>query len=190
MLTQSHFLTQEGLSDLLSVATFGNYWPVIKIKRSEYHLAEEYKNECLEDKWAAILINGGTLLVNDYSDCDNELYEDDNPTQHELTLKGVRKGLETLADTLESEFVLGGVVIFVEFVVAVGVVIDQQSTTIDEDSRPLVLKALVLVFFSEMIFATLDFDDRPVVAKGRNGKQVGKPLLGKEVRLSKHIVSF
>ena len=104
MLTQSHFLTQEGLSDLLSVATFGNYWPTIKIKRSEYHLAEEYKNECLEDKWAAILINGGTLLVNDYSDCDNELYEDDNPTQHELTLKGVRKGLRLMKKEYPSHY--------------------------------------------------------------------------------------
>ena len=104
MLTQSHFLTQEGLSDLLSVATFGNYWPTIKIKRSEYHLAEEYKNECLEDKWAAILINGGTLLVNDYSDCDNELYEDDNPTQHTLTLKDVRKGLRLMKKEYPSHY--------------------------------------------------------------------------------------
>ena len=65
MLTQKHFLSHEGLSDLLSLATYGNYWPTIKIKRSQYHLAEEYKNECLEDKWAAILINGGTLVVYD-----------------------------------------------------------------------------------------------------------------------------
>ena len=104
MLTQSHFLTHEGLSNLLSTALFGSYWADITIKRSEYHLAEEYKNECLEDKWAAILINGGTLLVNDYSDCDNELYEDDNPTQHELTLKGVRKGLRLMKKEYPSHY--------------------------------------------------------------------------------------
>jgi hypothetical protein len=97
---------------------------------------------------------------------------------------------ETLADTLESEFVLGGVVIFVEFVVAVGVVIDQQSTAIDEDSRPLVLKALVLVFFSEMIFATLDGDVSPIRAEESGGEQVGETLVGKEVRLCQHVVSF
>jgi hypothetical protein len=96
MLTQSHFLAQEGLSDLLSVATFGNYWPVIKIKRSEYHLAEEYKNECIEDKWAAILINGGTLVVYDEYEMDSELNDGEEPTKHYLTLKGVRKGLRLM----------------------------------------------------------------------------------------------
>ena len=62
-LTQRHFLEHEGLSDLLSLATFGNGWPTIKVKRSEFHLAEEDKYDCLEDKWAAILINGGTLVL-------------------------------------------------------------------------------------------------------------------------------
>ena len=96
MLTQSHFLTHEGLSDLLSVATFGNYWPTIKIKRSEYHLAEEYKYNCVEDKWAAVLINGGTLVVYDEYEMYNELYEGDEPTKHYLTLKDVRKGLRLM----------------------------------------------------------------------------------------------
>lgn len=96
MLTQSHFLTQEGLSDLLSVATFGNYWPCIKIKRSEHHLAEEYKNECIEDKWAAVLINGGTLVVYDEYEMDSELYDGEEPTKHYLTLKDVRKGLRLM----------------------------------------------------------------------------------------------
>ena len=104
MLTQSHFLTHEGLSNLLSTALFGSYWADIAIKRSEYHLAEEYKNECLEDKWAAILINGGTLLVNDYSDCDNELYEDDEPSKHTLTLKDVRKGLRLMKKEYPSHY--------------------------------------------------------------------------------------
>lgn len=96
MLTQSHFLAQEGLSDLLSVATFGNYWPVIKIKRSEYHLAEEYKNVCIEDKWAAILVNGGTLVVYDEYEMDSELNDGEEPTKHYLTLKDVRKGLRLM----------------------------------------------------------------------------------------------
>ena len=96
MLTQSHFLTHEGLSDLLSVAIFGNSWPAIKIKRSEYHLAEEYKNECIEDKWAAILINGGTLVVYDGYEMESELNEGEDPTKHYLTLKDVRKGLRLM----------------------------------------------------------------------------------------------
>lgn len=94
-LTQRHFLEHEGLSDLLSVATFGNYWPVIKIKRSEYHLAEEDKYDCLEDKWAAILINGGTLVVYDDYEAE-ELEEGEKPTKYTLTLKDVRKGLRLM----------------------------------------------------------------------------------------------
>lgn len=96
MLTQSHFLTHEGLSNLLSVATFGNYWPTIKMKRSEYHLAEEDKNECIEDKWAAILINGGTLVVYDEYEIESELNDGEQPTKHYLTLKDVRKGLRLM----------------------------------------------------------------------------------------------
>lgn len=96
MLTQSHFLTHEGLSDLLSVATFGNYWPIVKIKRSEYHLAEEDKYDCIEDKWAAVLINGGTLVVYDEYEMDSELNEGEEPTKHYLTIKDVRKGLRLM----------------------------------------------------------------------------------------------
>ena len=96
MLTQKHFLSHEGLSNLLSVATFGNYWPHIKIKRSEYHLAEEDKNECIEDKWAAVLINGGTLVVYDEYENDNELNDGEAPVKYYSTIKDVRKGLRLM----------------------------------------------------------------------------------------------
>ena len=98
MLTQKHFTTtHEGLSDLLSVALFGSYWADIRIKRSEYHLAEEDKYDCREDKWAAVLLNGGTLVVYDYAECEGELYENEEPTKHYLTLKDVRKGLRLMS---------------------------------------------------------------------------------------------
>ena len=103
MLTQSHFLTHEGLSDLLSVATYGNYWPILKIKRSEYHLAEEDKHDCLEDKWAAILINGGTLVV--YDDYEmGELDENELPTKYALDLKGVRRGLRLMKKNYPDDY--------------------------------------------------------------------------------------
>lgn len=95
MLTQKHFLSKEGLSDLLSVATYGNGWPCIKIKRSEYHLANEYENECREDKWASVLVNGGTLVVYDEYE-EEELEADELPTKYTLTLKDVRKGLRLM----------------------------------------------------------------------------------------------
>ena len=96
MLNEKHFLSHDGLSDLLSVATFGNSWPCIKIKRSQYHLAEEHKYECIEDKWAAILVNGGTLVVYDEYEMDNELNENELPTKYTLDLKAVRKGLRLM----------------------------------------------------------------------------------------------
>ena len=96
MLNEKHFLSHDGLSDLLSVATFGNSWPCIKIKRSQYHLAEEHKYECIEDKWAAILVNGGTLVVYDEYEMDNELNENELPIKYTLDLKAVRKGLRLM----------------------------------------------------------------------------------------------
>ena len=78
-----------------TLATFGNGWPTIKVKRSEFHLAEEDKYDCLEDKWAAILINGGTLVVYDDYEVE-ELEEGEKPTKYTLTLKDVRKGLRLM----------------------------------------------------------------------------------------------
>lgn len=91
-------LSHEGLSDLLSTASYGSYWAVIKIKRSEYHLAEEWKNECIEDKWASVLLNGGTLSVYDEGESGSELYEDEPVQKHPLTLKAVRKGLRLMKE--------------------------------------------------------------------------------------------
>ena len=90
MLRLKDILSHEGLSNLLSVSTYGNGWPDIRIKRSQYHLAEEDKYDCIEDKWAAILLNGGTLVVHD-------LYDDDD-AKYNLDLKAVRKGLKLMKE--------------------------------------------------------------------------------------------
>lgn len=94
MLRLKDILSHEGLSNLLSVSTYGNGWPDIRIKRSEYHLAEEDKYDCIEDKWAAILLNGGTLVVYDCYDED----DNGNPIKHYLDLKAVRKGLRLMKE--------------------------------------------------------------------------------------------
>ena len=90
MLRLKDILSHEGLSNLLSVSTYGNGWPDIRIKRSEYHLAEEDKYDFIEDKWAAILLNGGTLVVHD-------LYDDDD-AKYNLDLKADRKGLKLMKE--------------------------------------------------------------------------------------------
>ena len=101
MLKLKDILSHEGLSNLLSVATYGNSWAYIKIKRSEMHLAEEDKYDCREDKWASILLNGGTLMVHDaYEEEEtfNELTEEYVITRYPLDLKAVKKGLRLMKE--------------------------------------------------------------------------------------------
>ena len=43
-------------------------------------------------------------MVYDYSDCNNELYEDDEPSKHTLTLKDVRKGLRLMKKEYPSHY--------------------------------------------------------------------------------------
>lgn len=45
MLTLEHFLTREGLVDLLSVATYGNYWPDVTLTRDDPSESDEDDQE-------------------------------------------------------------------------------------------------------------------------------------------------
>ena len=90
MLTIEHFLTQRGLSDLLSVATFGNGWPFVKAYKSDADKGLFKDCECREDKWATALLKGKGVAVYD-------LYDEDE-TKHHLTIDDVRKGLELMRD--------------------------------------------------------------------------------------------
>lgn len=103
MLTQSHFLTHEGLSDLLSVATYGNVWPVVKAYKSDAEKGLFNYCKCREDKWAEGLLHGKGVMV--YDCYDENIDEDaDDFTQfpksakHHITLDDVRKGLELMRD--------------------------------------------------------------------------------------------
>lgn len=93
MLKLKDILSHEGLTNLLSVATYGNAWPFIRIKRSESNLVGEY-DDCLEEKWASVLLGGGTLVVHD-------LYEEEDgegEVKYPLDMKAVRKGLRLMRD--------------------------------------------------------------------------------------------
>lgn len=84
-------LSHEGLENLFSVATYGNGWPCVHIKESDRGLVGE-NDEWVESKWAIVLLNGGTLLVDD-------LYaEEGDQETYELTLEGVKKGLEKMKE--------------------------------------------------------------------------------------------
>ena len=59
MLTIKDFTTNhENLVNLLSVATYGNYWPVIKAYKSDKDKGLFNDCECREDKWAKALLKG------------------------------------------------------------------------------------------------------------------------------------
>ena len=99
MLTIKDFTTDhENLVNLLSVATYGNYWPVIKAYKSDKDKGLFNDCECREDKWAKALMEGKGVVVYDCYEMDSELNEGETPTKHYLTMENVQKGLELMRD--------------------------------------------------------------------------------------------
>ena len=99
MLTIKDFTTDhENLVNLLSVATYGNYWPVIKAYKSDAEKGLFDDCECREDKWAKALMHGKGVVVYDCYEMDSELNDGEEPTKYRLTMDNVRKGLELMRD--------------------------------------------------------------------------------------------
>lgn len=99
MLTIKDFTTNhENLVNLLSVATYGNYWPAIKAYKSDAEKGLFDDCECREDKWAKALMFGKGVVVYDCYEMDNELNDGEEPTKYHLTMDNVRKGLELMRD--------------------------------------------------------------------------------------------
>jgi hypothetical protein len=98
MLNKKHFLTKQGLSDLLSVATYGNEWPAIKAFKSDAEKGLFNDCDCREDKWATALLKGKGVVVYDCYEMDNELNDGEEPVKHHITLDDVKKGLELMRD--------------------------------------------------------------------------------------------
>lgn len=81
--------TQEFLSNLLSTASYGSPWFVFTVhKDTDDKTYNEAKSlyECREDRWAYILLNGGSLNIVDVDDEDEE--------EHKVTLDDIVKGFE------------------------------------------------------------------------------------------------
>ena len=99
MLTIKDFTTNhENLVNLLSVATYGNYWPVIKAFKSDNERGLFKDCDCREDKWAKALMEGKGVVVYDNYEMDSELNEGETPTKYHLTMDNVQKGLELMRD--------------------------------------------------------------------------------------------
>lgn len=103
MLTKKHFTTLQGLSDLLSVATYGNEWPVIKAFNSDNEAGLFKDCECREDKWATALLKGKGIMVYDLYDEDCEDFDGDikdfpKTAKHHITLADIKKGLDLMKE--------------------------------------------------------------------------------------------
>ena len=88
-------IDHEMLVDLLCTATYGSEWLQIKTLKSERFMDEEVEQSvrdewCREDKWANRLLKGGHIVCYDY--------EDDDVARYELTLDGIKRGLEKARD--------------------------------------------------------------------------------------------
>jgi len=106
MLTINDFLTNhENLVNLLSVATYGNEWPVVKAFKSDDDKGLFEGCEYREDKWARGLMQGKGIMVYDLYDDDVEedgflldIKDFPKSAKHHLTLADIQRGLETLRD--------------------------------------------------------------------------------------------
>ena len=99
MLTKRHFTTLQGLSDLLSVATYGNGWPAIKAFKSDAEKGLFNQCECREDKWATALLKGKGVVVYDCYELDEaETDEERAAARHEITLADVKRGLDLMKE--------------------------------------------------------------------------------------------
>lgn len=104
MLTIKDFTTdRENLVNLLSVATYGNEWPVIKAFKSDDEKGLFKDCKYREDKWAEALLHGKGVMVYDLYDEDAEDFDGDikefpASAKHHITIVEVQKGLELMRD--------------------------------------------------------------------------------------------
>ena len=103
MLTIKDFTTNhENLVNLLSVATYGNGWPLVKTYKSDRDAGLFNDCECREDKWAKALMSGKGVVVCDLYDDDAEDFDGNGKfpesAKHRITMDNVRKGLELMQE--------------------------------------------------------------------------------------------
>lgn len=103
MLTIKDFTTdREHLTDLLSVATYGNEWPVVKAYKSDAEKGLFNDCDCYEDKLAVALLKGKGVVVYDFYNEDMEDFDGEGEVpesaKHHITIVEVQKGLELMRD--------------------------------------------------------------------------------------------
>lgn len=106
MLTIRDFTTiHENLVNLLSVATYGNHWPLVRAYKSDARKGLFENCTCREDKWATALLLGKGIIICDLfsEDWDGE---DELPetAKHRITIADVRNGLKLMRDKYPYHF--------------------------------------------------------------------------------------
>lgn len=78
-------ISQENLVDLFSVALYGSDRFFARVKRKDYEPLR-CAGDCIEDKLAKVLLNGGSIYVFDkYADDENDFYGNPVALTHEYS---------------------------------------------------------------------------------------------------------
>ena len=77
---------KEFLVDWLANASFTPFWANFGVHIDNVYENAKLVNECREDIWAEVLLNGGFLLIEDVEE----------EKEYKVSLKDVEKGLKTL----------------------------------------------------------------------------------------------
>lgn len=101
-------ITHEDLVNLLSTATYGSNWlGVDKVWEDYYGTELEDDNDCAEDTFAKVLLDGKFLIVSDfYAEDESEFYGDlphlwnayDECMEYRVTLDDIKRGLAKALD--------------------------------------------------------------------------------------------
>ena len=85
-------LTKEFLVDWLSTAIYGSFWCDCGVHvdtSDEVYEQAKKNNDCREDKWADVLLHGGSLNIIDVEECE----DDSDEGEHKITLEDIEKAL-------------------------------------------------------------------------------------------------
>lgn len=106
MLTITDFITdREHLTDLLSVATYGNYWPVVRAYKSDAEAGLFSDCDYYEDKLAVALLNGkGVVVYDQYVIEDAETEEEKAEGRHPITLADAERGLKLMQEQYPRDY--------------------------------------------------------------------------------------
>lgn len=108
--TQIIELTHEDLVNLLCTATYGSEWLGIKIPKGNYKGTPlEDENDCVEDRWAKVLLNNGSKVFaldylaegEYYGTLPHKVANNNGTMRYDLTLRTIKEGLSKAADSTD-----------------------------------------------------------------------------------------